>query len=125
MKTCKGCNRELEEKSFVAKGNGVRAAICYNCKYKRKSDEYKFRKRGKKYGYAITKDEYEKLFKLQNGVCAICKTNDDKRSLAVDHNHITGKIRGLLCIKCNVVLGIMKDSPDILRAASHYLLDED
>lgn len=55
----------------------------------------------------LTEVEYKMLFQAQNGVCAICKSKPDTRwkMLAVDHNHDTGKVRGLLCMVCNTMLG--------------------
>ena len=56
----------------------------------------------------MTVEEYDRLFELQRGLCDICGRKDyDKlgRRLAVDHDHTTGKIRGLLCYKCNIFLG--------------------
>jgi hypothetical protein len=56
--------------------------------------------------YGITEEQYQELLKKQNGVCALCcKLPDSNRRLAVDHNHKTGKIRGLLCSRCNNLLG--------------------
>jgi len=58
----------------------------------------------------------------QGGVCAICKRKPDKgKPLCVDHCHVTGMVRGLLCHKCNMVLAFGNDDPDILRAAIAYL----
>ena len=58
----------------------------------------------------------------QGGVCAICKKKPDEgKPLCVDHCHVTGKVRGLLCHKCNMVLAFGNDDPDILRAAIAYL----
>lgn len=66
--------------------------------------------------------EYDALFKKQGGVCAICKLPPDKnRRLAVDHDHKTGRIRGLLHTGCNIGLGCFKDSTKLLRAAILYL----
>lgn len=84
-----------------------------------------------KKNYGITLDDYNVMLTQQNNVCAICiepETHIDKRSgkakrLAVDHNHATGKVRGLLCQSCNVTLGKMKERPDLLRAAAQYLED--
>lgn len=56
----------------------------------------------------------------QGGVCAICECPDKKR-LSVDHDHQTGKIRGLLCANCNLALGNFKDDPDRLAKAIVYL----
>jgi len=67
------------------------------------------------------------MFLSQNGVCAICsggetvKTRGTLRRLAVDHDHETGKVRGLLCNRCNNGLGNFRDDPDLLREAIAYL----
>jgi hypothetical protein len=78
--------------------------------------------------YGIGMDEYRALSEAQNGVCAICKNTEtslDKdggpRLMPVDHDHITGKVRGLLCTACNRALGMFKDSPELLRSAINYL----
>ena len=56
------------------------------------------------------------------GVCAICGgVSTDGRRLAVDHDHITKDVRGLLCQPCNVGLGVFGDSPEVLRLAADYL----
>jgi hypothetical protein len=74
----------------------------------------------KKYG--ITRAEYDAMLLSQNGVCAICKqTCSTGKSLAVDHNHETDKIRALLCRDCNITLGLMKEDAARLRAAALYL----
>lgn len=59
----------------------------------------------KKYG--MTLEDYDKMFVAQNGQCAICQKHQSelKHTLVVDHNHKTGKIRGLLCNRCNTLLG--------------------
>lgn len=55
-------------------------------------------------------DSYDKLFEEQKGRCAICGKHQiaEKRKLSIDHNHETGKVRGLLCNKCNYTLGIIE-----------------
>jgi hypothetical protein len=59
--------------------------------------------------------------------CAICEVheNDLKKPLAVDHNHITGNIRGLLCINCNTGIGKFKDSTELLNKTIKYLKSEE
>lgn len=60
--------------------------------------------------YNITLEEYDQMFEGQNGVCALCNNiNDHGRRLCVDHDHKTGKIRGLLCTRCNTRLGVLED----------------
>ena len=75
------------------------------------------------YRYDITLDEYNKLFIQQNGCCVLCGKHqfEMKRRLAVDHNHITGKVRGLLCNKCNNGLGCFNDSAELMFKAINYL----
>jgi hypothetical protein len=82
-----------------------------------------------KQSYGITLEQYNQMFKNQNGVCAICgnpETKIDKqlnklRVLSVDHNHTTGQIRGLLCDRCNLGIAFFKDNAEILNRASKYL----
>jgi dCMP deaminase len=76
--------------------------------------------------YGITPEKYEAMFKAQGGVCAICKQPPPPgKRLAVDHDHKTGKVRGLLCILCNSTLGYFKDNITSVRAAVSYLLRHD
>lgn len=73
--------------------------------------------------YGITLLDYDRMLIAQDGVCKICKRTPRKRRLAVDHNHKTKKIRGLLCYKCNFGLSWFYDNPVTLRAAAQYLED--
>lgn len=79
--------------------------------------------------YGISDSEYNKMFDQQNGVCAICgkpetvlepKTRNIGK-LVVDHDHETGRVRGLLCRKCNLGLGALGDSREIVVNALKYL----
>ena len=75
--------------------------------------------------YNMTPDGYEDLLNKQNGVCAICESPHPRMKnatrLYVDHCHVTGNVRGLLCHRCNVMLGNSSDSPETLRKAANYL----
>jgi Recombination endonuclease VII len=72
--------------------------------------------------YRISLEEYDAMLNRQGGVCAICKKKPDEgKVLFVDHCHVTGQVRGLLCHKCNSVLAFGNDDPDILSAAIAYL----
>lgn len=77
----------------------------------------------KKFG--ITSVDYQEMWNAQGGVCAIPGCGGTSgihgRRMCVDHDHKTGKIRGLLCGHCNLILGHAKDNPDILKAASEWL----
>lgn len=74
--------------------------------------------------FGITKEEYLSLLESQNGVCAICgnpETCIRNKALAVDHSHITRRVRGLLCSNCNKAIGLLKDDPKIVQKALNYL----
>ena len=75
--------------------------------------EWKRRKRYEVYGMSLA--DYEAMLERQRGACAICKKSDE--ALCVDHCHACGKVRGLLCAKCNSALGFCNDSPEHLLAA--------
>lgn len=85
-----------------------------------------------KYKYGITWEEYQNLLLAQNYLCKICKstetstipgTNKPAR-LCVDHDHLTGKIRGLLCRNCNTAIGKFKENICLLEQAIKYLRGE-
>lgn len=105
---CKTC---LEEKPIDLYGQmgilGHRRADCKDCV------------RGTQFGLA--KGEYTYLLTSQGGVCLICGDAGDGRNLAVDHDHDTGAVRGLLCQQCNTGLGLFKDNSARLIRASEYL----
>jgi hypothetical protein len=71
-----------------------------------------------RFAYGIDLSKYQELSVSQQGVCAICKI---ECKLFVDHDHATGKIRGLLCNACNLLLGKAKDSVEVLTSAVLYL----
>jgi hypothetical protein len=75
----------------------------------------------KKYG--ITREDYERMLADQGGRCLLCHTDkcEDGGKLCVDHDHATGKVRGLLCRACNLMVGNSGDSPERLRLAAAYL----
>lgn len=71
--------------------------------------------------YGITIEIYETMLAGQGGVCRICKRPPGSKRLGVDHNHATGKVRGVLCQKCNTAIGLADDNADRLRAMASYL----
>jgi hypothetical protein len=70
--------------------------------------------------YGLSLEQFDALFVRQGGVCAICRRRP-KGHLCVDHCHLTGKVRGLLCRGCNMVLGLYRDDPRLMRGATAYL----
>lgn len=82
------------------------------------------RKTNLKHKFGMTLAEYEKRYKEQDGCCLLCGRNrtEFNKSLAVDHNHKTREIRGLLCHDCNTGLGKFQDSAELLQKAAQYLI---
>jgi hypothetical protein len=79
--------------------------------------------------YGLTPAEYDAMLAAQGGLCAICRQPEEQRGpdgkvrpLAIDHNHATDEIRGLLCSRCNTGLGWFRDDPAMLVAALAYLM---
>ena len=103
---------------------------CKDCIHKKTHSSVgkfsKFRGRIKR-KYGLTTVEYDAQLKLQSGVCAICGNletslqNGEVQRLGVDHNHLTGRFRGLLCTRCNTLLGMAGEDPHILQRAIQYL----
>lgn len=73
----------------------------------------------KKYG--LTTESYDEMLKAQNGICLICHRHPRKYRLVVDHDHKTGKVRGLLCSRCNWGLGKFFECSEWLQRAADYL----
>lgn len=133
MKTCVVCNVEKDESAFspysTRNGNRYRRGKCRACtiSYRDLHPDYRKndRARSLRYKYGMTVMEYERLLKKQKGRCAICSSKAsnamNKGYLVVDHCHTTGKLRGLLCHKCNIGLGHFSDRPDLLYKAVNYL----
>lgn len=146
MKICTTCNEPKEEntnnfrKSKLGK-NGLRSQ-CRPCErtvenerrrnsleHKEKEKKWNKTEKGKlkakrgriKFTFGISLEEYESYFEVANNKCQIC---DSEENLVLDHCHITLKIRGVLCSKCNVALGMLKDSIEILDKAKNYLREK-
>ena len=71
--------------------------------------------------YGITEAEYDALLSTQGGVCALCGKKPGRVRLAVDHDHVTGQVRGLLHVRCNRALGPLEWNDAVLVRAVNYL----
>lgn len=134
-RTCRKCAEEKDIESFGKYNNGTnegRRRVCEACRYKRAKEKgyatYKHkttrqqRKHEIKYRYGITEEELGDMYKAQEGKCLICKQHEDTvGTLNIDHCHTTGKVRGLLCKRCNMGIGYFKDNVELLRKAAKYL----
>lgn len=133
MKLCRTCKIEKDFSEFVKdpRWPNTYKLDCKLCHNEKKRLNYKPALRrldGLKYLYNITEDYVIYLYKSQKGCCAICsvpiilESGKTKKGKAhVDHDHLTGKVRGLLCTKCNTLLGMANDSIPILKEAVKYL----
>lgn len=129
-KICPVCTEEFEFIHYGrtgGKGLGRRKYCSYKCQKKfnrRKSYNRAYhRERHLKRTYGITNQQYLEMFQKQKGCCAICKRRQQELDvvLNVDHCHITGDIRGLLCVACNNLLGRAEDNITTLSNAIIYL----
>jgi hypothetical protein len=92
--------------------------------YRRTKSAYRLRaeKHRKKKLYGLTLEDYENLFEKQGKSCAVCLSTEPKgMGWCTDHDHVTGKTRGILCFECNIGLGKFKDDPMLLRWAADYV----
>jgi hypothetical protein len=71
--------------------------------------------------YGVSEQEYDAMLIAQGGRCKICGGISTGRGLGIDHDHATGKIRGLLCVSCNAALGLAHDNPELLRNMALYV----
>lgn len=71
--------------------------------------------------YGLSLDAYTELYERQDGRCAICLCRPEKKDIHLDHDHVTGVIRGFLCGRCNRGLGMFQDTAYLLHSAAEYL----
>lgn len=112
---CKDCGvlfKQIDSKSVVQ---------CLECKIVNRNRLGK----GRLSKYGLSEQEFQKLYSNQSGICAICGGVDKGKELAIDHDHKTGKVRGLLCSRCNQGLGLFRDNSDLLTKAVLYLMDRE
>lgn len=132
-KTCTGCKQTKPLDQFYAKRSDATRyrAKCKEChRIKYKADyalglgnyrDYHLKKYWAGSTVAEAVENYERLFSAQKGVCKICKQEEVGKRLAVDHDHTTLKVRGLLCEDCNRALGLLRESFDIALQLAKYV----
>lgn len=92
--------------------------VCFEARIISEAKKAEYRKRNRLKAYLLSDVEYNKMVEESEGRCCICH---NERKLVIDHNHSTGKVRGLICGKCNAVLGFSEDNIDVLMSAVTYL----
>jgi hypothetical protein len=134
IQTCKRCSCEFETLDARVKAGKEKFCSndCYILYRKEESSKKDLKQMNcldqKKFKYGLSKEQYENLYILQDNKCVICGlefSTDVKATMAhVDHNHLTKKVRGLLCNRCNCLLGFATENIDILNKAIIYLESE-
>jgi hypothetical protein len=121
MKKCTHC-KEIKPYSAFGKSKAYKdgyANICRKCNYDKNGREWHLKKT-----YGISTEDFNFLREKQNYSCACCGKHENeisRKRLYIDHNHQTGKVRGLLCHSCNVSLGLMKEDIDSIASLIAYL----
>lgn len=123
--TCCRCKQEKASSAFYRDKRSAtgRESACIECEKERSRLSNKERIRSLK-RYSLTLDDYACMLALQGGRCAICNGAESKGNghFAVDHDHTTGRVRGLLCSACNTAIGLLQENPKIMMAACEYLV---
>lgn len=145
-RVCKTCGVDKAIEEYNSAGNGFYRAHCRIClaaqqrewraarpgyssethkRWRKRHPEKVLllnRKWGLRRDFGITPEDYDGMHAAQGGKCAICgETEKYRRHLYIDHDHTTGEIRGLLCNRCNSMLGMARDRIHVLMAAIDYL----
>lgn len=127
MKVCTKCEKMRTFKFFYTQRKSPDGLLskCIDCaleeaKQQRKIGSGRIREAHLQKKYKIGVVDYDRMFAEQGGACAVCG-EEEEGYLHVDHDHTTGKVRGLLCKSCNIGLGMFKDSQGRLANAIDYL----
>ena len=124
-KLCTGCRCMLPMSSFH-KDSGQRTGYAPKCKECIAADQRRYAPAARRRKYNLTKEQHDALIQAQGNRCKVCGVHADQehyKTLAIDHCHETGKVRGLLCAKCNTAIGQFRDDPKIILNAAKYVLE--
>lgn len=125
---CKAAKPREDYRAEPRKLNGL-TSYCIDCireidRVAKAKDPHSRRWKQIKRLYGLSESSFMSMWESQKGRCKICGDHLSlcaKGGFATDHNHLTGKVRGILCKPCNHGLGLFKDSPSVLEAATDYL----
>lgn len=116
----------------MRKGKPYKASVCRQCHRERELIRYHkapavFRDWALRTNYGIDTEQYNQMLIEQNHRCKICNRHKSefKHALAVDHCHVTGKVRGILCPNCNTGVGKFKDDSSLLAKAYLYIQEHE
>lgn len=116
---CKSCIKKFQ-KGWYQKNKEAVASYkkAWLLEHPERSKEFDLQVRLKRYGLSV--EDFKRMYDQQEGGCAICGRELDR--IDIDHDHLIGHVRGLLCHSCNIGLGAFKDNPAILSKAIQYLI---
>ena len=136
-KQCSACGIQKSSDKFRFKSNnGMKSGLSSRCKECLNLEQAEIRRKKVRDGiprklyrdgyylkkFGITVEQYENISAAQEDRCAICSSHSPiGRNLAVDHDHFTGKVRGLLCTTCNAAIGMFKEDANLVLLAYEYL----
>lgn len=100
---CKPCCRRGQDRWIVKQPKG------YSKKYQIKTR------------YGITLEQHKEMYVQQNGCCAICDKPIPYNKVHTDHQHSNGKVRALLCVRCNTMLGLVESAPELIQRIFKYI----
>ncbi len=137
-KTCTKCKEVRDLSCYRSRGGSQKHLLnswCNNCRKKdhkswvknnpdkvrqyRAKDPWTLKKRCNRHNISV--ENFWSLYEDQDGTCPICEDPIKAEDSAIDHNHSTGEVRGILCKTCNRALGLLKDDPKVLGRAKKYL----
>ena len=121
---CKKCLLEYKSKNYYKNHEKNREIARLKALDFRKKNKGYQRKYDLKRVYGISQEDYDNMLQLQNNSCKICKTEEPggkHNKFVVDHCHVSGDVRGLLCTGCNLALGGFRDKIETLLTAIEYL----
>ena len=130
MKRCPKCDTVKSAGDFYRKAAGGLSAYCKECTkegvaqwQKEHPEQFRLNQRRSvlKRRYGLTEDDITRMLSEQKGRCPICRTPITADNLNVDHDHSDGRVRGLLCDRCNRTIGLLKDDAAVVRSAIRYV----
>lgn len=122
-RNCRPCHKKSRDKWYRENKEAILAKRDPQkqrenvARYRAKNPE-RYKANQRKFRYNLSAEQYKDLLEKQNNKCAICP---ETGKLEIDHDHITGKVRGLLCGRCNRAIGLFRDNPDNTASATIYL----
>ena len=114
---CKPCRRVLWQERYWSDPEHYRQKAVAE----RVADPGRYMRWKRQKKYNLSDEQYQGMLNQQRNRCAACRRPLAPNLTDVDHNHASGKVRGLLCRQCNVALGLLKDSPKRITQLLHYI----